>query len=102
MCVSPAGVPVAWKLMPAPSPPVYAHLSNEHSRRGAFATKQLWVTPYSDDEKWPAGEYPLMAGDNNNIVTWTGLVGDRRPPCCNLLVPSGMPDCTRKLCACAA
>ena len=60
--------------MPAPSPPVYAHASNEHSRRGAFATKQLWVTPYSDDEKWPAGEYPLMAGDNNNIVTWTGMV----------------------------
>jgi primary-amine oxidase len=75
----PAGVPVAWKLVPAPSPPVYAHASNEHARRGAFATKQLWVTPHSDDEKWPAGEYPLMAGDNNNILTWTGLVRTASP-----------------------
>ncbi len=71
-----AGVPVAWKLIPAPSPPVYADPSNEHSRRGAFATKQLWVTPHSDDEKYPAGEYPLMAGDSNNIVNWTSLVSE--------------------------
>lgn len=77
-----AGVPVAWKLVPAPSPPVYADASNEHSRRGAFATKQLWVTPHSDDERWPAGEYPLMAGDTNNIVTWTGLVRAHCTNCC--------------------
>ena len=54
-----AGVPVAWKLIPAATPPVYAHSSNEHARRGAFATKQLWVTPHSDDEHWPAGEILL-------------------------------------------
>ena len=60
--------------MPAASPPVYAHPSNEHPRRGAFATKQLWVTPYSDDEKFPAGDYPLLAGDTNNIANWTSLV----------------------------
>ena len=51
-----AGVPVAWKLIPAATPPVYADPSNEHARRGAFATKQLWVTPHSDDERWPAGD----------------------------------------------
>ena len=55
-----AGVPVAWKLIPAATPPVYAHPSNEHARRGAFATKQLWVTPHSDDEHWPAGENLVM------------------------------------------
>lgn len=60
--------------MPAPSPPVYADPSNEHHRRGAFATKQLWVTPHSDDEKFPAGDYPVMAGDTNNILNWTSLV----------------------------
>ena len=60
--------------MPAASPPVYAHPSNEHPRRGAFATKQLWVTPHSDDEKFPAGDYPLLAGDTNNIANWTSLV----------------------------
>jgi hypothetical protein len=71
--INPAGVPVAWKLAPAPTPPVYAHPTNEHARRGAFATKQLWVTPHSDDEKWPAGKYPL-GGDMAGIAEWTSLV----------------------------
>ena len=64
---------MAWKLAPAPTPPLYAHPSNEHARRGAFATKQLWVTPHSDDEKWPAGKYPL-GGDMAGIAEWTSLV----------------------------
>lgn len=67
------GVPVGFKLAPAPTPPMYAHPTNEHARRGAFATKQLWVTPYSDDEKWPAGKYPL-GGDMAGIEAWTSLV----------------------------
>ena len=76
-----AGVPVGFKLAPAPTPPVYAHPTNEHARRGAFATKQLWVTPYSDDEKWPAGKYPL-GGDMAGIEAWTSLV--RPSSSCNV------------------
>ncbi len=68
-----AGVPVGFKLAPAPTPPMYAHPTNEHARRGAFATKQLWVTPHSDDEKWPAGKYPL-GGDMAGVEAWTSLV----------------------------
>ena len=68
-----AGVPVGFKLAPAPTPPMYAHPTNEHARRGAFATKQLWVTPYSDDERWPAGKYPL-GGDMAGLEAWTSLV----------------------------
>ena len=64
---------MGFKLAPAPTPPLYAHPSNEHARRGAFATKQLWVTPYSDDERWPAGKYPL-GGDMAGIDAWTSLV----------------------------
>ena len=64
---------MGFKLAPAPTPPLYAHLTNEHARRGAFATKQLWVTPYSDDERWPAGKYPL-GGDMAGIDAWTSLV----------------------------
>ena len=64
---------MGFKLAPAPTPPLYAHPTNEHARRGAFATKQLWVTPYSDDERWPAGKYPL-GGDMAGIDAWTSLV----------------------------
>ena len=64
---------MGFKLAPAPTPPLYAHPTNEHARRGAFATKQLWVTPYSDDERWPAGKYPL-GGDMAGIDAWSSLV----------------------------
>ena len=76
----PAGAPVGFKLAPAPTPPVYAHPTNEHARRGAFATKQLWVTPYSDDERWPAGKYPL-GGDMSGIDAWTSLVSCPHDAC---------------------
>ena len=71
-----AGVPVGFKLAPAPTPPMYAHPTNEHARRGAFATKQLWVTPHSDDEKWPAGKYPL-GGDMSGMMEggMSGMMG---------------------------
>ena len=26
------------------------------TRKGEFATQNLWVTPHADDERWPAGE----------------------------------------------
>ena len=64
--------------MPAPSPPMYAHFTSSHARRGAFATRHLWVTPHSDDEKWPAGEYPLQREDDERargLVHWTSQVG---------------------------
>jgi primary-amine oxidase len=68
-----AGSPVAWKLVPGPLPPLYADPSSEHAKRGAFATKNLWVTPYSDDEFFPAGIYPLEPNPIG-IVEWTANV----------------------------
>jgi hypothetical protein len=31
--------------------------------QGHFATKQLWVTPHSDDQIFPAGDYVFGAKD---------------------------------------
>lgn len=53
------GKPVAWKLVPAVSAPLYANPKSDHARRGAFATKHVWVTPFAEDEFYPAGNYPL-------------------------------------------
>eukprot|EP00884_Botryococcus_braunii_P004086 jgi/Botrbrau1/13679/Bobra.0378s0010.1 len=64
------GSPVAWKLIPGSLPPVYAAPTSEHAKRGAFATKHLWVTPHSDDEIFPAGMYPLEPNPIG-IVEWT-------------------------------
>ena len=87
--------------MPFPSPPMYADPSSEHARRGAFATRQLWVTPYSDSEKYPAGQYPLHVGDSDGIVQWTSMVCDASRVACRSMayVPAldnlvGSPDVT--------
>ena len=68
------GGPVAWKLMPYPSPPMYALPSSSHATRGGFASHQLWVTPYSEDEFWPAGMHPHARGRNSGLPEWTQQV----------------------------
>ena len=70
-----AGAPVSYKLVPAPSPPLYALPSSSHARRGIFATRNLWVTPHSDDENYPAGFHPLQAHGADGLEQWTNLVG---------------------------
>lgn len=66
-------MPVAWKLVPATSPPLYANAGSDHARRGKFATKTLWVTPHSDAELYPAGVYPLEPNPVG-IEQWTSAV----------------------------
>ena len=69
-------MPVAWKLVPAPSPPLYANPGSDHARRGKFATKTLWVTPHSEAERYPAGIYPLEPNPVG-IEQWTSMVRSR-------------------------
>ena len=69
-----AGGPVAWKLMPYPSPPMYALPTSSHATRGGFANHQLWVTPYSEEEFWPAGMHPYARGRNSGLPEWTQQV----------------------------
>lgn len=69
-----AGTPVAWKLMPHASPPMYALPASSHARRGAFASHSLWVTPHSDSELWPAGAHPYARGRNQGLPEWTQAV----------------------------
>ena len=63
---------------------MYAHTSSSHGRRGIFAAKHLWVTPHSEDERWPAGMFPLQnPGEySRGIAEWTQQVfGNTRHTC---------------------
>jgi hypothetical protein len=40
---------VAYKLMPQQAPLLLTAPDSSVTKRGAFATKHLWVTPHSDD-----------------------------------------------------
>ncbi|KAI3429769.1 hypothetical protein D9Q98_010082 [Chlorella vulgaris] len=65
------GKPVAYKLMPMAGPLLLAAPSSGIAKRGAFATKALWVTPHQDLERWPAGDYPMQHAGGDGLAKWT-------------------------------
>lgn len=74
-----SGKPVGYKLVPyAIGAPQSGLLTREDSlvnKRGKFATKGLWVTPYEESERFPAGEYPVQSQGGEGLEKWTE--GDR-------------------------
>ena len=40
-------------------------------KRAAFLTRNLWVTPYRPDERFPAGEYPNQNSADTGLAKWT-------------------------------
>jgi primary-amine oxidase len=79
------GEPVGYKLHPQGHPTLLADPSSSVAQRAAFATKALWVTRYSEDERYPTGDFvnqhPGGAGlpafvaqdrdiDGQEIVLW--------------------------------
>lgn len=41
------------------------------TKRGGFATKALWVTPYCKEERFPAGDYPVQSIEPDGLPVWT-------------------------------
>ena len=79
------GNPTGYKFVAMPSPLMLAQEGSFVHRRGGFATKHLWVTPFDEREKYASGDYPnVHAGDdglpayvkqnrsieNTDIVVW--------------------------------
>jgi primary-amine oxidase len=79
------GKPTGYKLMVQPSPLMLAQEGSFAQRRGGFASKHVWVTPFAADEKYASGDYPnVHAGgdglpryvqqnreiENRDIVLW--------------------------------
>jgi primary-amine oxidase len=66
-----AGDPVAYKLVPGPTPTLLADPDSSIGRRAGFATRNLWVTPYRPDERWAAGDYPNQHPGGDGLPRWT-------------------------------
>ena len=77
-----AGKPVAYKLMTNAAPTMLATPSSLLQARGGFALKNLWVTPHSDAERWPAGDYTIQSKGGEGLPLWTKQVCSRRLLCC--------------------
>jgi primary-amine oxidase len=65
------GQPVAYKLVPGSTPTLLADPSSSVGRRAAFATRNLWVTPYEPSERRAAGPHPNQSSGEDGLPRWT-------------------------------
>ncbi len=56
--VNGVGRPPAYKFMATAAPMLLAQPDSHVARRGAFASKAIWVTRYDPGEKYASGDYP--------------------------------------------
>jgi primary-amine oxidase len=61
----------AYKLVPGSNVLLFSDPGASVTRRAAFATRHLWVTPYHPDERFPAGDYPNQHPGGGGLPTWT-------------------------------
>jgi len=65
------GQPTGYKLLPADTATLFPFRARIAGRAG-FAMKNLWVTPTSNDERFPAGDHVTQSEPNNQgLPTWT-------------------------------
>jgi primary-amine oxidase len=65
------GAPVAYKLVPSYTPTMLADPESSVGQRAAFATRNLWVTPFSEEERRAAGDFPNLHPGGAGLPKWT-------------------------------
>jgi len=65
------GFPVGYKLVPGSTPTLLADPGSSVAQRAGFATRNLWVTPYSPDERRAAGDYPNQHAGGDGLPRWS-------------------------------
>jgi primary-amine oxidase len=65
------GQPTAYKLLPGSTPTLLADPSSSVGQRAAFAAHNLWVTPFAENERHAAGDYPNQHSGGAGLPEWT-------------------------------
>jgi primary-amine oxidase len=65
------GDPVSYRLCPGESALPFALPGAAVLKRAGFLTKNLWVTPYHPDERYPTGPYPNQHPGGDGLPKWT-------------------------------
>lgn len=65
------GEPVGYKLLPGENTLPFVHQSSSIMKRAGFIQKHLWVTPYREQERYPAGDYPNQHPGGEGLPAWT-------------------------------
>jgi primary-amine oxidase len=64
------GDSVAYKLVPKTNVLPFAQEDAQVSKRGGFASKHFWVTPYEPSERHAGGAYPNQSPGDDGLVRW--------------------------------
>ena len=70
-CQNRLGQAVAYRLIPGENCPALVQPDSAVMRRAGFAAHQLWVTPYDQKERYPAGDYPNQHPTGDGLPVWT-------------------------------
>jgi primary-amine oxidase len=65
------GAPTSYKLLPGSTPTLLADPTSSVGRRAAFASHNVWVTPFDPEERRAAGDYPNQHGGGAGLPQWT-------------------------------
>ncbi|HEX5297689.1 MAG TPA: primary-amine oxidase [Streptosporangiaceae bacterium] len=65
------GTPTGYKLVPSSAFPPLIDPASPAYRRAEAIGHTLWVTPYSADERWPCGEFPVQSAHDTGLAEWT-------------------------------
>jgi primary-amine oxidase len=65
------GNPVGYKFFPGDNAAPLASREAWWRRRAGFVNHHVWVTPFSEDEKFAAGDYPNQSGGGDGLPKWT-------------------------------
>ena len=65
------GTPTAYKLVPSGALPALAAPGAAYRQRAEVIDHTLWVTPFAEDERWPAGEFCNQSRADTGLPEWT-------------------------------
>ncbi len=65
------GEPVGYKFMPGDNSLPMASKNAWWRKRAGFVDHHVWVTPFRDDERYAAGDFPNQSGGGDGLPAWT-------------------------------
>jgi len=65
------GYPAGYELMPGENAMSLLSPDDYPQKRAGFTNYQLWVTPYRDNERYAAGDYPMLSKGGDGLPAWT-------------------------------
>jgi primary-amine oxidase len=92
------GQPTSFKLMPGENVRVFAHDDSSVMRRAGFMKHHFWVTPFNENEKYAAGDYPNQRYESDGLPNMSKPIASLRTPTCSLVYVYGAsPAAPRRL-----